>query len=59
MLSGETANGKHASLVVATMGALLANAELAVDYKEQYHAIRCGMLHDTNVMLWLLYDRIT
>jgi pyruvate kinase len=42
MLSGETANGKHPALVVATMGALVANAELAVDYKEQYHAIRCG-----------------
>jgi pyruvate kinase len=44
MLSGETANGKHPALVVATMGALVANAELAVDYKEQYHAIRCGVL---------------
>jgi pyruvate kinase len=40
MLSGETANGKHPGLVVATMAALVANAELAVDYKEQYHAIR-------------------
>jgi pyruvate kinase len=43
MLSGETANGKHPALVVVTMGALVANAELAVDYKEQYHAIRWGM----------------
>ncbi|WIA36024.1 hypothetical protein OEZ86_007385 [Tetradesmus obliquus] len=42
MLSGETANGKHPALVVATMGALTANAELAVDYKEQYHAIRAN-----------------
>ncbi|KAF6260138.1 pyruvate kinase [Scenedesmus sp. NREL 46B-D3] len=42
MLSGETANGKHPALVVSTMAALLANAELAVDYQEQYHAIRAN-----------------
>lgn len=40
MLSGETANGKHPSLVVTTMGAIVATAELAVDYQEQFHAIR-------------------
>lgn len=41
MLSGETANGKHPALVVSTMAAIVANAELAVDYNEQYHVIRC------------------
>jgi pyruvate kinase len=40
MLSGETANGKHPALVVKTMAAIVANAELAVDYQEQYHVIR-------------------
>jgi pyruvate kinase len=40
MLSGETANGKHPALVVSTMAAIVANAELAVDYGEQYHVIR-------------------
>jgi pyruvate kinase len=40
MLSGETANGKHPALVVTTMAAIVANAELAVDYNEQYHVIR-------------------
>jgi pyruvate kinase len=43
MLSGETANGKHPSLVVKTMAAIVANAELAVDYQEQYHVIRYGV----------------
>jgi hypothetical protein len=41
MLSGETANGKHPALVLSTMAAIVANTELAVDYREQYHAIRC------------------
>lgn len=40
MLSGETANGKHPALVVSTMAAIVANAELAVDFQEQYYAIR-------------------
>jgi pyruvate kinase len=41
MLSGETANGKHPALVVKTMAAIVATAELAVDYNEQYYVIRC------------------
>jgi pyruvate kinase len=40
MLSGETANGKYSSLVVQTMAAIVANAELAVNYDEQYRTIR-------------------
>jgi pyruvate kinase len=40
MLSGETANGKHPALVVDTMARIVTSAELAVDTREQYHAIR-------------------
>ncbi|KAF8059377.1 hypothetical protein HT031_005182 [Scenedesmus sp. PABB004] len=42
MLSGETANGRYPALVVSTMAAIVANAELAVDYGEQFHAIRAN-----------------
>ena len=39
-LTGETANGKFPDLAVATMAAINANAELAVDYDSAFKAVR-------------------
>jgi pyruvate kinase len=40
MLSGETANGAFPSAVVATMAAIAANSECAVDHRRRYNFIR-------------------
>eukprot|EP00899_Mesostigma_viride_P024158 jgi/Mesvir1/4927/Mv25062-RA.1 len=40
MLSGETANGEHPVKAVATMAAIVRNAELGVDYNSQVNFIR-------------------
>ncbi len=40
MLSGETANGAHPSLVVSTMSRIASSAELALDYKATF---RCDV----------------
>ncbi|MEW5302336.1 MAG: hypothetical protein WDW36_005135 [Sanguina aurantia] len=40
MLSGETANGKFSDTAVATMAAIVANAEVGVDYYSQVNFIR-------------------
>eukprot|EP00294_Goniomonas_avonlea_P005538 CAMPEP_0114562686 /NCGR_PEP_ID=MMETSP0114-20121206/12670_1 /TAXON_ID=31324 /ORGANISM="Goniomonas sp, Strain m" /LENGTH=780 /DNA_ID=CAMNT_0001748405 /DNA_START=69 /DNA_END=2407 /DNA_ORIENTATION=+ len=40
MLSGETANGSFPSLAVRTMAAIVSNAELGIDYYDQYAMIR-------------------
>lgn len=38
--TGETANGKHPSLVVRTMSEIVATSELGISYYEQFHSIR-------------------
>ena len=40
MLSGETANGKFPDTAVATMAAIVENAELGVDYAQLLHYLR-------------------
>lgn len=40
MLSGESANGDFPDTAVSTMAAIVANAEIGVDYYSQYSFIR-------------------
>lgn len=40
MLSGESANGKFPDTAVATMAAIVENAELGVDYAQLLHYLR-------------------
>ena len=42
MLSGETANGAFPAKAVATMAAIVSNAELGIDYWEQYNFLHRG-----------------
>lgn len=42
LLPGESANGDFPDTAVRTMAAIVANAEVGVDYYSQYSFIRCG-----------------